>query len=187
MSDPISGFDAWTRMQRAANATTAYWAGKRTVPIVARPGNTLEFQLGHTGWFAYLIMTTQSGARVMQDAWPALERNGFAHCDQAALSLLNHGEYSAGCATIKLPPGLPEDAIDEYIRNYRALFGDEDTDPRAATAPRSARHCHMDGHVFVDTGMLRSWCRWCEAEAEWSRTQGCYILRSEFKDRRYDS
>jgi hypothetical protein len=88
-------------------------------------------------------------------------------------------------ATIKLPANLPTDQIDEYIRNYKALFGDECEDPRDAAGTEARHHCAYEGHVWVDTGMLRSWCRYCPEDAEWSRAQGKYLPKWQV-GRRYD-
>lgn len=30
-------------------------------------------------------------------------------------------------------------------------------------------------HEFPDTGLLKSWCKFCGVEAEWSREEGKYI------------
>lgn len=38
-----------------------------------------------------------------------------------------------------------------------------------------AHNCYSAGHVWVDTGTLRSWCRHCQANAEWSREHAMFF------------
>jgi hypothetical protein len=64
------------------------------------------------------------------------------------------------------------------------VYGEHDARTSDDTPP--ARSCHVDGHVWVDTGMLRSWCRWCQEDAEWSRVQGQYLPRHQVA-RRFDA
>lgn len=42
------------------------------------------------------------------------------------------------------------------------------------TVPPAARACHVDGHVWVETGTPRSWCRTCDADAVWDRETACW-------------
>lgn len=141
----------------------------------------LDLQVG------WLASTFPPPGAACGDAEDALRRNGFASVEDAARALLPTHEFIAGDGIIKLPPGLPDDAIDEYVRNYRALFGDEHLDPRDAAGADRRHHCAYEGHVWVDTGMLRSWCRWCSEDAEWSRKLGKYVARHAMKDRSYDA
>jgi hypothetical protein len=83
--------------------------------------------------------------------------------------------------------------IDEYLRKTYYYWvntpsGIQTFWPDAATSDDTppARSCHIDGHVWVDTGMLRSWCKYCSEDAEWSRAAGCYKPRHQVA-RRYDA
>jgi hypothetical protein len=131
-------------------------------------------------------MLVEDGLYTTYDTLPDLQRNGFADAGVAALMLLPTQCVAMGGGTIKLPPGLPSDAIDEYIRNYKALFGEDDVDPRDEAGTPPHRACHVDGHVWVDTGLLRSWCKYCSEDAEWSREHGKYMPRHRVA-RRYDA
>lgn len=80
----------------------------------------------------------------------------------------------------KLPPtNMTQDEIDEWMRQYRALFDETPDSP-------PARHCHVDGHLFVNTGLLWSYCKACDEEGTWSRAEGRYVAKHTLL-RRYDS
>ena len=43
------------------------------------------------------------------------------------------------------------------------------------------RGCYSDTHVWVDTGLIKSYCRLCDVEGEWCRQACKYVVKGTAK------
>jgi hypothetical protein len=41
--------------------------------------------------------------------------------------------------------------------------------------------CANNGHDWVDTGLIKSYCRVCDAEGEWCRQKCAYVVKGAAK------
>lgn len=41
--------------------------------------------------------------------------------------------------------------------------------------------CYSESHVWVDTGLIKSYCRLCDVEGEFCRQKGKYVVKGTAK------
>lgn len=89
-------------------------------------------------------------------------RGDGGYCGPSILDLV--------CEVARLAPGAPwVDVARTGIAGQVMVSYEGDpiwTDPTQEPA-EPAYNCYTQGHVWVDTGMKRSWCHHCETNAEW--------------------
>ena len=70
---------------------------------------------------------------------------------------------------VKEPPSISFSAAGTDTLHFDGLEG------APGKQQKEKQHsCYLDGHEFVDTGMLKSWCKHCDRDAEWNNGAGCF-------------
>jgi hypothetical protein len=146
----------------------AFGASPSMVPYLPKPAapaspvRELAFIHDGAGWHCCLI---DAGYFTRVDTGPTLAAQGWPTAEVAARALLTPAQLLAGHATFPLPAAADAAAalVAWATPTQFSVFWREEVD-----AP-PVRHCHADGHRWVQTGTLTTWCTKCDADGHWDR------------------
>jgi hypothetical protein len=119
-----------------------------------------------------VVQRLHTGEWFVQSLVDGYYTNAVPITEGQARTILTPAQFVAGHV---VQTGLTQAQIDAALKSLQELnavrFGGYDL---TADVP-ARRYCHVDGHIWVETGTLSTGCKHCGAKAQWSRETASWV------------